>query len=56
MESNGFEMVNNIGLATLNTRSVKNKDLIISQEVNDYKIDIAVITETWVKDTPEDKA
>ena len=54
-ESNGLEMVNNIRLATLNARLVKNKDLIISQELNDHKIDIAVITETWLKDTPEDK-
>ena len=56
MESNGLEMVNNIRIATLNARSVKNKDLIISQELNDHKIDITVITETWLKDTPEDKA
>ena len=40
----------------MNARSVKNKDLIISQELNDHKIDIAVITETWLKDTAEDEA
>ena len=34
---------------------IVNKDLIISQELNDHKIDITVITETWLKDTPEDK-
>ena len=55
-ESNGLEVVNNIRLATFNTRLVQNKDLIISQELNDHKIDIAVITETWLKDTPEDEA
>ena len=49
-------MVNNIRLATLNARSVKNKDLIISQELNNHKIDITVIKETWLKDTPEDEA
>ena len=49
-------MFNNIRLATLNARLVKNKDLIISQELNDHKIDMAVITETWLKDTPEDEA
>ena len=54
-ESNGLEVVNNIRLATLNARLVKNNDLIISQELNNHKIDIAVITETWLKDTPEDE-
>ena len=49
-------MVTNIRPATLNARLVKNKDLIISQELNDHKRDIAVITETWLKDTPEDEA
>ena len=49
-------MVNNIRLATLNARLVKNNDLIISQELNNHKIDIAVITESWLKDTPEDEA
>ena len=44
-ESNGLEVV----------RTVKNKDLIISQELNDHKIDIAVITETWLKATSEDE-
>ena len=55
-ESNGLEVVNNIRLATLNARLVKNKDLIISQELNNHKIDIAVITEIWLKETPEDEA
>ena len=48
-------MVNNIRCATLNARLVKNKDLIISQELNDHKVDIAFITETWLKDTTEDE-
>ena len=47
---------NNIRLATLNARSVKHKDLILCQELNDHKIDITVISETWLKDTPEDEA
>ena len=55
-ESNSLEVVNNIRLATFNARSVKNKDLIICQELNDHKIDIAVITATWLKGTPEDEA
>ena len=56
IESNGLEMVNNIRLTTLNARSVTNKDLIISEELNDHKIETTVITETWLKDTPEDEA
>ena len=55
-ESNGLEMVNNIRLTTLNASSVKNKGLIISQELNYHKIDITVITETLLKDTTEDEA
>ena len=56
MESNGLEMVNNIRITTLNTSLVKNKDLIISQELNNHKKDIAVITEILLKDTSEDEA
>ena len=56
MESNDLEVVNNIRLATLNARSVKNKDLIISKELNSHKIDTTVITETWLKDNPENEA
>ena len=40
----------------MNVILVKNKDLIISQELNDHKVDIAVIIETWLKDTLEDEA
>ena len=47
-------MANNMRIATLNARLVTNKDLIISQELNDHKIYIAFITETWLKNTPED--
>ena len=49
-------MVNNIRLANLNARSVKNKDIIISQELKDHKIEITVITETGLKDNQEDEA
>ena len=57
MESKGLEMVNNIRLSTLNARLVKkNKDLIIGQKLNDHKIDITVITESWLKESPEDEA
>ena len=38
-------------IATLNTRSVKNKDQLLFQELADNNIDIGLITETWLKDT-----
>ena len=42
--------------ATLNARSVKNKDQPLFQELTDNNIDIGLITETWLKDTQEDEA
>ena len=44
----------NIRIATINTRSVKNKDQIILQELTNNDIYAALITETWTKDTQED--
>ena len=35
----------------LNARSVNNKDHLIVQELHDCSVDMAVITETWLKDT-----
>ena len=43
-------------IATLNVRSIKNKDHVIVNEINDNNVDIAVITDTWLKDTKEDQA
>ena len=43
-------------LATLNARSVKNKDQLVFQELTNNNIDIGLITETWLKDTQEDGA
>ena len=43
-------------IATLNARSVKNKDQLLFQELTDNSIDIGLITETWLKDTQEDEA
>ena len=38
-------------IATLNTRSVRNKDHLIVQELHNINVDMAVKTETWLKDT-----
>ena len=35
--------------ATFNTRSVKNKDHLIVQQLHETDVDIAVITETWLR-------
>ena len=43
-------------IATLNARSVRNKDQFLFQELTDNNIDIGLITETWLKDTQEDEA
>ena len=47
---------NNTRIATLNARSVKNKDHLTVQELHEIDADIAVITESWLKDTNVDKA
>ena len=46
----------NIRIATINARSVKNKDQILLQELTNNNINAALITETWTKDTQEDLA
>ena len=46
----------NIRIATLNARSVRNKDQIIVQQLTNNDIDVALITKTWTKDTQEDRA
>ena len=43
-------------IATQNVRSIKNKDHLIVNELNDNNVDIAVITETWPNNTKEDQA
>ena len=52
----GKETASTIKLATLNARSVKNKDKMIVNEFIKTKIDIGLLTETCLKDTPEDQA
>ena len=46
----------NIRIATINARSVKNKDQIILEELTNNDINALLITETWTKDTQEDLA
>ena len=48
--------LNNIRIATMNTRSVKNKQLQIIEIVELQNIDFIMLTETWLKNLDEDKA
>ena len=44
------------GISTLNVRSVESKDQAIIEELNNKNVDIAVLTETWLKDNTEYQA
>ena len=55
-DTGGEEIMPHLKIATLNARSVKNKDQFLLQELIDNNIDIGLITETWLKDTQEDEA
>ena len=47
---------NNIRIATINTRLVKNKQLQIAETVELQNTDFIMLTETWLKNTDEDNA
>ena len=47
---------NNMRIVTFNARSVKNKYHLVVQQILETDADIAVITQTWLKDTGIDKA
>ena len=52
----GNKTASTIRLVTLNAWSVKNKDEMIVFEFIKAKIDIGLLTETWLKHTPKDQA
>ena len=41
----------NIRFALVNSRSIKNKDLVLHQHLIEKEIDICVVTETWLGQT-----
>ena len=45
-----------IRIATINTRSIKNKIELVLENSELQNLDFLVITETWLKDTNEDRA
>ena len=56
MNNNGTEATTTTRLMLLNARSIKNKDHIIIAELENYKIELAVLTETWIKSNQQDEA
>ena len=40
----------------VNAQSIRNKDILLTQEIAANNIDITLITETWLNDTPQDTA
>ena len=48
------EHVKNIRLGILNARSIKNKEGLIMEIFNEYKLDVLLITETWLQNMEED--
>ena len=43
-------------IATVNAQSIRSKDILLTQEIATNNIDITLITETWLNDTPQDTA
>ena len=41
-------------IATVNIGSIKHKEDLLRNAINDFKIDITIVTETWLQDTNED--
>ena len=50
------EVLPYIRIGTLNSRSLKNKEHIIIEELKDKNVDIVLITETWLQNMDEDSA
>ena len=43
-------------IATVNAQSIRNKDILLTQEIASNNIDITLITKTWLNNTPQDTA
>ena len=43
-------------IAMVNAQSIRNKDILLTEEIATNNIDITLITETWLSDTPQDTA
>ena len=47
------EIVQTIRVSTVNARSLKHKENLISEEIHNTNSDITIITETWLENTDE---
>ena len=56
MNNNGTKDTTTARLMLLNARSIKNMDHIIMADIENHKIEIAVLTETWIKLNEQEKA
>ena len=54
--SEDHTITNNLRIATINTRSIKNKVELVTENSELESIDILAITETWLMDSQEDQA
>ena len=54
--SKGRTITNKLRIATINTRSIKNKVELVIENSELESIDILAITETWLTDSQEDQA
>ena len=52
-ESEIIRFTKHIKFATLNAQSIKNKDQLIVYYLLNEHIDVAIITETWLKDADD---
>ena len=46
----------NIRTSTINTQSIRNKDMLLHNHLCDNDIDICITSETWLMDTRQDEA
>ena len=51
-----YETVQTTRVSTVNTRSLKHQESLISEEIHNTNSDITIITKTWLKDTQEDNS
>ena len=49
VDKNNDEIVQTIRVSAVNARSLKHNENLISEEIQNTKSDIAIITETWLK-------
>ena len=54
VDINNHETARTITVSTINARSLKHKENVISEEIHNTNSDITIITETWLTDTEED--